>query len=145
MYGQKRQCVARENNAADHRTNHGDQDKAYQDGLQYTQRRIFPPHQIAAPFAVQDMVNEKQHEHANAQPFVGSLSDQLIGHQHQQYGGHSNIHAKPYNYFWIHLNGPLLQVDGLLRIASCCSIPDYCFTIHILTNIPLGQKFQLVF
>ena len=69
-------------NAADHGAAHGKQDKQNKDGLQDAIGGIPSAKDAFAPFSVQNMVQDKQKEHSDAEPLVNRFP----------YGGVASVH-----------------------------------------------------
>ena len=78
-------------NTAVHLQEHGDQNEGVNAEHQDTHGRVFAVQQIFVPASIQEMVNEKEHEHARAHPFMRRLPPELITHQKEQRQGHEDI------------------------------------------------------
>ena len=73
--------IAGQQDAADHGACHREKHEQRQHRPEYTDRRIVPPKKAPAPFEIQDMVQDKQQENADAKPFVRRLAYKRIRHQ----------------------------------------------------------------
>ncbi len=94
---QKRCGVTAHHHSRSSRTEKRKQQQHVYNKLQNPYRGVFPFKKSRIKPVVQNLVQDSQHEHRNAQPFVGELLRDLKRHQKQERNSQRNVEHTLYN------------------------------------------------
>lgn len=98
--------MARHGHAADGLQDHQQDECQIHHHRHDAQRAVTPLEQALVPRPVDDLMNDHQRQHGNAQPFVSGTTDQLIGHQQRQHHDHAQVDDAAQDFRAVHISTP---------------------------------------